>query len=334
MLLTTPSAEAATALSSLAAAIAGKGLIEPTSSTAQGFDSLPGEILLEILPYVSYSPHGWACLCLTCKKLNHLIKHHEHGLAKDVIDCQFCQILVFFPGIPKTFDGLNLLHHRLEILEDIHSHWLKVTNHGPDLNWLRGRWENIHKAGLLLLYRLQDAEDYEGKRALLSSLPASSLACLLFKMIASIKILRIYGPDPINVRFASDDLLTRSDVELAFEELLLQFGPDFFVAMLKAEEVRNAWENEGKNAVETLQNEIAQMEERQSLLPNGQHRPPTLIASLRRAFATSAECQINENVTRMWEILSSTPFDTIDDEKMGKLVLGEEIGGGQKRMGY
>lgn len=67
---------------------------------------------------------------------------------------------------------------------------------------------------------------------MLRTLPATSLACLLFKLIASIKTLRVYGPEPINASFARHDSLMRSDVELAFEKLLLLRGPNVFVAML------------------------------------------------------------------------------------------------------
>lgn len=91
----------------------------------------------------------------------------------------------------------------------------------------------MHKAGLLLLYRVQDSGSYEGKMELLSRLPATSLACLLFKLVSSVKILRVLGPDPIHAKYAAGDSMMRSDVELAVEEVLLQIGPEFFVALLR-----------------------------------------------------------------------------------------------------
>jgi hypothetical protein len=36
----------------------------------------------------------------------------------------------------------------------------------------------------------------------------------------------------------------------------------------------------------------------------------------------------------MWEILSSSVFDDVDEVKMGKLVGGEALEGGWRRMGY
>ena len=198
--------------------------------------ALPAELVLEILPYIPYTAHGFRCLCLTCAKLNLLIKHHEQGLVRDIKLCQISPLqLQLFPSLATdTFAGLDTLHKRLETLEDLHEQWLKITNHGPELDWLKGRWETIHKAGLLLLHRLQDSGSYCHKVALINGLPATSLACLYFKLISSIKILRIYGPAPINQSFSSGDVMARSDIELAFEEMLLQHGPDFFIAMLQS----------------------------------------------------------------------------------------------------
>lgn len=199
--------------------------------------TLPSEILLEIIPHIPHTPQNLTCICLTCRRLNELVTTHERGLVRSVKNTQFDRsTLNLFPGLAEsnTYAGLRTLHNRLETLEDLHKHWLKIVNHGIELHWLKGRWEQIHKAGLLLLYRLQDTTTgYEGKVKLLQCLPVTSLACLLFKMISSIKILRIYGPEPINQSFAREDAMVRSDVELAFEECLLVHGPEFFVAMLR-----------------------------------------------------------------------------------------------------
>lgn len=200
------------------------------------FNSLPAEILLAIVPYIPFSPHTLFCLCLTCTRLNGLIISHEQSLVSDIKHTQIPRhALHLFPNLDtSTFDGLATLHKRLSTLSDLNDQWLHITSHGPELDWLKGRWEAIHKTGLLLLYRLQDAGSYCNKVALINGLPATSLACLLFKLISSIKILRIYGPDPINGNWSAGDIMARSDVELAFEEMLLQYGPDFFVAMLRA----------------------------------------------------------------------------------------------------
>lgn len=81
-----------------------------------------------------------------------------------------------------------------------------------------------------------------------------------------------------------------------------------------------------------LTKEVAGMIERQSPTPEGNPKPPTLTSCLRRAFAAKLGGHISENVGKMWAILSSTGFDEVDDEKLVKIVRGEEIEGGMKRI--
>lgn len=125
---------------------------------------------------------------------------------------------------------------------------------GLEVEWLQGRrWEGIYQMGGLLLYRLGDhqqqrqqeqqqqhqheQEEKEKEKnsssSLINHLPATSLASIYFHIIASIKILRIYGPEPIHQRFCAGDVGVRSDVELALEEMLLTYGPEFFLALLE-----------------------------------------------------------------------------------------------------
>jgi hypothetical protein len=56
----------------------------------------------------------------------------------------------------------------------------------------------------------------------------------LFKLVSSIKILRVHGAAPIHGTYAAGDVLTRSDVELAAEEMLLLHGPEWFLGMMRA----------------------------------------------------------------------------------------------------
>ena len=313
-----------------------------------GFNALPSELLLEIIPHVPYSPHSLSCLCLTCEKLNGLIKGHEHSITTAIQDWQFCQDTpALFPGLDHSYSGLSQLYKRLETLDELHTHWLRVTNNGPDLNWMRDRWEQVHKAGMLLLYRITDCMTHDAKLNLLASLPATSLACLLFKLYSSIKILRIYGPEPINAAYAKQDIMQRSDIELAFEEMLLQHGPDFFVVMLQAgRPEKSAWavrsvfasalttHSSADRFSSALEAEIAGMEDRQTPLATGEPKPPTLISALRRAFAGRMGCHLSQNTTKMWEVLSSTAFDRVDDMKLVQIVQGKKLDKGMRRMGF
>jgi len=218
-----------------------------TMAKTTSFDGLPAELILNTIPHISYTPVNLTRLRLVSQKMNALISAHEQGLVSDIKTQQYSPAtLTLFPSLPHSYAGLRSMHERNRTLNDLHKHWLHVTNHGPDLGWMRDRWENIHKAGMLLLYRLCDAGDptnitpsptsdpTDAQRDLLNLLPATSLACLIFKLYSSIKILRIYGPEPICASYAKGDPEARCDVELAFEEMLLRHGPDFFVIMLQA----------------------------------------------------------------------------------------------------
>ncbi|EME45762.1 hypothetical protein DOTSEDRAFT_151005 [Dothistroma septosporum NZE10] len=329
------------------------------SLNANALHALPAEVLLDIIPHIPFSAHGLRCLCLTCARLNLLIRSHENSLVNDIKHVQTLEsCLQLFPSLETdTFKGLAKLHKRMETLDDLHQEWLKITSNGPELDWLKGRWETIHKTGLLLLYRLQDSGSYCNKVAMLNGLPATSLACLLFKLISSIKILRIYGPNPINGTYASGDIMARSDIELAFEEMLLHHGPDFFVATLHASrDLKETCQPSSQWAIEyvterskyasslctrnkilmkhlsALEAEVSGMIDRQMPDPRGFPKPPTLTSCMRRAFAARLGCHVSQNVGKMWEVLSSTAFDEVEEGKMCQIVRGEEIEKGMKRI--
>lgn len=71
-----------------------------------------------------------------------------------------------------------------------------------------------------------------------------------------------------------------------------------------------------------------------TLTPEGTPRPPTLTARLRRAFAAKLGVHVTQNVSKMWEIVSSSLFDEMSEEKMVQVVRGEDIIGkeGLKRI--
>lgn len=220
------------------------------------FHALPTEILLEIISAVPFTPSNSLAIRLTCRRFHDLFTQHEAPIAKTTARQSFpSRTLELFPCLEDihTFQNLARLHARVATLDQVHEQWLKITSNSPELEWLKGRFEGVHKAGLLLLYHLQDLplqqqrhrESARGQAPslpicancqrvqFLRNLPATSLACLLFKLISSVKILRVYGPEPINERWRKGDVASRSDVELVCEELILRHGPWFFVALLR-----------------------------------------------------------------------------------------------------
>lgn len=151
--------------------------------------------------------------------------------------------------------------------------------------------------------------------------------------------------------------MARSDIELAFEEMLLLHGPTFFLAMLRAKSDRaKTCQTPSQWAIEyvterphhtsnlatrehiltthlsALESEVAGMVERQMPSPEGIPKPPTLTSCMRRAFAAKLGCHVGQNVGKMWEVLSGTAFDEVDEGKMGLIVRGEEIEKGLRRV--
>ncbi|KAK5707760.1 hypothetical protein LTR97_000298 [Elasticomyces elasticus] len=313
---------------------------------------LPPEIWLTILPLIPYTPTQFSALRLISHHHNDLLTLHEKSLAPHLKTQTFDpQTLQSFPGMAVgSYRHLATLHTRLHTLQTLKATWTAITtaNTNRELAWLEGRYEAVFRAGILLLYRLQDTTSSAGtmhihsnsaegtvlcphcaKLALIAGLPATSLACLLFVLVAAVKILRVCGKAPIHARWCEGDMDVRSEVELACEEVLLERGVGVFMGLLVLGE-EEGW------ALSVLQAEIAGMGDRQQPFASGLAKPATLISSLRAALAEKTGCGKGQVVGRMWEILSGTKFDRLgeDGEMMGKLVRGEEVGEGGKRMGF
>jgi hypothetical protein len=259
----------------------------PSPQTKSPLTNLPPELLLQIIPQIPHSPTTLRALSQTSQSLDALLKTHELTLVAELRANSYSissnsTTSPLFPSLPlKTYADLAVLHERLQVLESLHANWLHLTSHGPELGWLKDRWEKVHKVGTLLLWRLEDVADFAAKAVvqgetreatrtmgpetievsrtttaaeekeflashtiaqtshsaksdLLYLLPASSLACLIFKCYSAVKILRVHGPDPVHSRCGWEDAGFRCEVELAVEELLLVHGAGFFVSLLKA----------------------------------------------------------------------------------------------------
>ncbi|KAK3115366.1 hypothetical protein LTR53_005357 [Teratosphaeriaceae sp. CCFEE 6253] len=254
-----------------------------------------------------------------------------------------------------------------------------------ELGWLEGRWEGVFRAGALLLYRLRDAgaaaavlagpvtsglgqspEDtkerarefeqgrpsrdravatHDAQLRLLRSLPATSLACLLFVLVAGVRIMRIHGPEPVNAsRWTGiGDGDERAGVEAACEDLMLTEGVEFFLGLLDSGAERHSedggvrGEKRAERALGLLRARIAISTERVPLTP--MPSPQSLSAVLRASLADKAGCGARETEKSMWAIMSGTAFDGLGVGEEGqrktiKVVRGEEVGGEMRRMGF
>nr|OQO18370.1 hypothetical protein B0A51_14776 [Rachicladosporium sp. CCFEE 5018] len=288
---------------------------------------LPIEIVLDIIPHVPFSPSQFQSLRTISPTFNSAIANHERSLVRAIRGRQYTEsTIVSFPGLLQSYTGLSTLHSRLDTISGLSDLWPRLTTGNPDLAWLRDRWITMHKLGSLLLYRLQDCSTHDARTDLLNALPATSMATLYFTLFSSVKVLQCHGPEPINGSYSKGDAEARADIELAFEEMLLQHGLDFFMSLLRAGTRPQC--NEPGWAISALDHEITTIEWRQL-----HSHTPTLISVLRRSFAAKMECRLCENTTKMWEVLSGTVFDNVSDEITVKVVNGEVLKGGMRRMG-
>ncbi|KAK5135581.1 hypothetical protein LTR08_005061 [Meristemomyces frigidus] len=328
--------------------------ITPPRTTAK---TLPPELWLEIIPHIPPTPSNLLALRLTNTHLHALLRTHEHTLVKEILTAHAHlshATRIFFPSLKvNTYKTLHTLQTRLALLATLETHWPALT-HPPNtaeaLAWLTPRWTHLHSTGLTLLYNLRDtAPTHSSKIRLLTSLPATSLALLLYTCVASVKILRVLGRAPMRARSRGQavptsarsrglgDVEVRSQVELAFEEMLLAHGAEFFGGMLDVggKQARRFGGSGGEEveagaewAVTTLTKEISTTTPRQYPHANGTPKPATLISTLRRALAEATGVHVSMVVSKTWEILSGTGFDEVDDVMVGKLVRGVGVGGG------
>ncbi|KAK3677113.1 hypothetical protein LTR78_003318 [Recurvomyces mirabilis] len=243
-----------------------------TTSQTILISTLPSEIWLDIISLIPYTPLQLLHLRLLSQRLNALITTHEKSLIRHLLRQQnennsnsLQTNLSLFPDLKiKTYPDLHRLHTRTTGFRNLQNTITEIGEKTEELEWLAGRYEPLLHTGLLLLHRLQDIEPlaehlkhlpylslspptstststllpnpaYCAKIALLQSLPKTSLACLLFSLVAAVKVLRAKGPEPIGQSWCMRDAEERSEVELAMEECLLERGPAVLAGLLGIE---------------------------------------------------------------------------------------------------
>ncbi|KAF2153112.1 hypothetical protein K461DRAFT_267752 [Myriangium duriaei CBS 260.36] len=303
---------------------------EPSSTAS--LDGLPAEILIDILSEVNYGPSLRTDLRLVNRRFKEVTDSYEHCIAGKILASQFAWAPRQFPGLlggdargakKPGWKELATVFHRTAVLTNIKSR-CKVIREGRSEHsaWTTCRAITFHHTGLLLLYRLSDCKSHAEKAALIQSLPASSLAVMLFTLMVSVHLLRAIGPSM--VLYWTDPPLTeesRSDIELACEEVLLRDGPDFLLGLLMHD----------MKAIESLKSEVSSMDSKQIHQPTGPPPETTLIASLRQTFAAEMGCEMRYNLVHMWYVLDercialSDSNEDVVTKAVEKVVNGEEL---------
>ncbi|TKX23900.1 hypothetical protein C1H76_3838 [Elsinoe australis] len=295
-------------------------------------DGLPNEILLDILSEIQYDPSLESNLRLVNKRFQQVTDGYQHCIASNILNTQFSWAPRQFPGLFEKskqngkapgWRELAAIFHRTAVLSNIKSRCkvMRETN-SEHSAWTTCRALTFHHAGLLILYRLADSGSAEAKAELLRGLPKGSLAVLLFTLMVSVHLLRAIGPQM--VLYWSDPPLTedtRSDIELACEELLLRDGPTFLLGLLMHD----------RSTIESLKTEVSQMDQRQTHGIDGEPPSPTLIATLRQAFSNTVNCEIRYNLVHMWYVLDEECAELADSKEevvrtaIERIVNGEPL---------
>ncbi|KAF4549472.1 Hypothetical protein D9617_21g096930 [Elsinoe fawcettii] len=304
----------------------------PQLLLSASLDGLPNEILLDILSEVDYDPTLEANLRLVSKRFKQVTDNYQHCIASNILNTQFSWAPRQFPGLFEKakqtgkapgWRELAAIFNRTAVLSNIKSR-CKVIREGNSEHsaWTTCRALTFHHTGLLVLYRLADTSSAVEKAKLLRSLPKGSLAVLLFTLMVSVHLLRAIGPQMVlywtDPPFTEE---TRSDIELACEELLLRDGPSFLLGLLMHD----------RAAIESLKTEVSQMDERQIHDQDGTPPPPTLIATLRQAFSSAVNCEIRYNLVHMWYVLDEECAELADTKEeviksaIERIVNGEPL---------
>jgi len=225
------------------------------SPSPVSLSSIPTECLIDILSSVDYTASTRSDLRGVCKRFQSTVDNYEHSIVRTIVTQQFDWAKRQYPslfsnGMTMTWSSMDVLFRRISVLSSIKSRCLIVRQGNAEhSSWSTYRALTFHYAGLLILYRLKDCRKpilpillepiltqtatNEGKRAIILSLPKASLAILTFTLMMSIHVLRALGPELVLYWVTPLQEDSRSEVELACEEVLLRDGPEFLLGLLQ-----------------------------------------------------------------------------------------------------
>ncbi|KAF2088745.1 hypothetical protein K490DRAFT_55378 [Saccharata proteae CBS 121410] len=260
---------------------------------------LPAEVILEVLSDLDFDFQTLQNLRLVDRRLNGILKTFERSLAKQIASKQFRHILPRFPDLapPSRTLSFELLAHvnsRHSAVSKLKSQAFKYIG-APCRCFCRVGWESMFEAGTLLFYQLYDRKDYDSKVAFIKSLPDISLAAMFAMLFQCVIAASIGGVGLIHQDNQPDDPMARSDVHLVFEDLVLQFGPQFAIDILDGDH----------EAAETLESQWINLESAQLHNLDGETPRQSLISVLKRTFADQAGCLICEVAGKMFAMAKS-----------------------------
>ena len=117
------------------------------------FETLPAEVIMEIVTNVEFTPSAFGDLHVIHKRLTEVLRNYEQSIAKSITLMQFPNALIDFPtAISRSYSWLSKCSRRYDVIEDIFS----ILTSNDNKYKVNPHNLSLVSAGFLLLYRLQD----------------------------------------------------------------------------------------------------------------------------------------------------------------------------------
>ncbi|KAL1646850.1 hypothetical protein SLS58_002985 [Diplodia intermedia] len=275
------------------------------------WNDLPSEVILDIVAGAGEFDFAMLRnLQLVDRRLHHMLKTYERSLCRGYAINQLLHIIPCFPDLisPQcgtcrnvgcasglSFSLLAEVQRRANALITLRRDVFKLA---PVCCCLHV-WYRMFKAGILLLYRVQERSTYDDKVAFITSMPLEALASIFITLAQSVRAAQMGGSGLIHRDSHRDDPEARSDIHLVFEDTILLVGPEFVIA---------------------LECQYSRLESSQMLNEDGTPPRKSLISQLKRAFATQAGCRIGEVMSKAMSLAQTRPLRDMGDADVVSLV--------------
>lgn len=283
---------------------------------------LPNEIILDIVAGAAEFDFAMIqSLQLVDRRLYNILKAYERSLCRGYAANQLLRIIPCFPDIisPQcgacrnvgcasglSFSLLAEIQRRSRIVTTL----LRQVFSLAPVCCCAQSWYRLFEVGTLLLYRLQERCDYDSKVSFITSMPLHALVAIFITLMQSVRAAQNGGIGLIHQDLQPEDPSVRSDIHLVFEDLILESGPEFVLAIL----------NQDERADHALRLKYATLDEAQMHNPDGSPPRKSFISQLKRAFATQAGCRIGEVMSKAMALAGTKPLRNLDEAGVVGLV--------------
>ncbi|EOD51331.1 hypothetical protein UCRNP2_1965 [Neofusicoccum parvum UCRNP2] len=287
------------------------------------WNNLPNEVILDIVAGAAeFDFTMLRSLQLVDRRLHGILRSYERSLCRGYAANQLLRIIPCFPDIISPQCGIcsnvgcasglsfSLLASIQRRSATVSALARRVFTLAPVCRCLHG-WHRLFEAGMLLLYRLQERPEYDGKVAFVAAMPLRALVAVFIALTQSLRAAQRGGAGLMHRDLQPDDASARSDIHLVFEDLVLHVGPEFVLDTLDHDEKADQY---------------AGLDEAQMDAADGSPPRKSLISQLKRAFALRAGCRVGEVAGKAMALAGTVPLRDLGDAGVVGLVRFHEWG--------